>query len=480
MSSEGASGAAMGGQLEEKVDLAGETDAKILQATTLAMSSSSQLPEALALLAAMEKKCRLGNDSASLVKVCEASVKLAKEYGADTQYESLIGVLETLSTRRSQKTAAVKALVLACLPWCVEEPYKPIAVANDDEKKRRDKLVNALLEITEGKIFLERERAQLTRAMAAIKEEEGDISGAADQLQDVHVETFGALSKRDKVEFILEQMRLTLAKQDFIRAHIVAGKVSKKHLAEENMEEYKVKFYELMTIYHRHKKDSFELAKDYHAIYSTPSIQASPEKWKPALEATICFLALSPYGNEQQDMMNHIAVGNMAHLEQVPAFQQTIQVFLKKEIIQYPMAAQKELEQIGPIIQQQQQQSSSKMDDDDSSASSSLADHWHSVFRRRIIQHNIRIVAGYYKQITVPRLATLLQLDPATTELEISSMVSDGSVYAKIDRPASLVRFLAPKSPEAILTDWAADIDHMLRLVETTSHLINKENMTAQ
>mmetsp|Transcript_9813 Transcript_9813/g.23690 ORF Transcript_9813/g.23690 Transcript_9813/m.23690 type:complete len:458 (+) Transcript_9813:71-1444(+) len=457
MSAEGASGAASGGQLEERIDLAAETDAKVSQATSLAQAG--QLAEALALLAAMEKKCRLGNDNPSLVKVCEASLKLCKDHGND-DYESLITTLQTLSTRRSQKTAAIRALVQTALPWCVQEPYTPLPVANDTEKKIRDRLVTVLLEITEGKIFLERERAQMTRALATIKEEEGDVAAAAETLQDVHVETFGSLSKRDKVEFILEQMRLTLAKKDFIRAQIVAGKVSKKNLSEENMEEYKVKFYTLMTIYHRHKKEALELAKDYHAIYSTPHIQSDETKWVEALKATVVFLALSPYSNEQQDMMNHINVDD--NLKKIPAFKATVDLFLKKEIIHYPMAAQEELEQIPSFLED------------------GLKDHWHDTFHRRIIQHNIRIVATYYKQIQLGRLAQLLQLDPERLELEISSMVSDGAVYAKIDRPKNIVRFSPPMSPEAVLSEWATDIDKMLHLVETTSHLINKENMTAQ
>ena len=54
------------------------------------------------------------------------------------------------------------------------------------------------------------------------------MAAAADVLQDVHVETYGSLSKREKVEFILEQMRLTLGKKDYVRAAIVAGKINKK------------------------------------------------------------------------------------------------------------------------------------------------------------------------------------------------------------------------------------------------------------
>jgi 26S proteasome regulatory subunit N5 len=163
MASEGASGAASGGQLEEKVDLTAECDAKIPQAESLA--ESGQLQQALALLAGLEKKCRVGNDNASLARVCETSLQLCKDAADD---EALVATLQTLATRRSQKTAAVRALVNKAIPWCLSEGYMPLEVpANQIEA--RDKLVVALREITDGKIFLEAERARLTRALATIK-----------------------------------------------------------------------------------------------------------------------------------------------------------------------------------------------------------------------------------------------------------------------------------------------------------------------
>jgi 26S proteasome regulatory subunit N5 len=136
-------------------------------------------------------------------------------------------------------------------------------------------------------------------------------------LQEVHVETYGSLSKRDKVEFILEQMRLTLAKKDYVRATIVTGKISRKHLKEENMEEYKVKFYTLIAIKHRHDKDALELAKDYHAIYSTSHILKDEAKWTEALQGTVLFLALSPYSMEQQNMLH--VISEDSNLEKIEA-----------------------------------------------------------------------------------------------------------------------------------------------------------------
>lgn len=300
----------------------------------------------------------------------------------------------------------------------------------------------------------------ISTPILAPQEQEGDIAKAADVLQEVHVETYGSLSKREKVEFILEQMRLTLAKKDYVRAAIVAGKVSRKHLQEDNMEEYKVKFFTLMAELHRHEKNAFSLAKDYHSIYSTPHIQSDEAKRKEALQSTVVFLALSPYSNEQQDMMNR--VNQDGNLEKLPSFQKTMQLFLKKEIISYPMAFQAELEAVPSFLE----------------GGRDLPAFWHESFHRRIIQHNVRVTSLYYKQIHGARLAQLLGLEPSRLEQEISSMVSDGSVYAKIDRPKDIVRFAAPKTPESILSDWGADIDNLLHLVETTTHLINKENMT--
>ena len=164
MASEGTSGAASGGQLEEKMDLSAECDAKLPQAQALA--ESGQLREALALLAALEKRCRVGNDNASLVRVCEASLQLCKD--ADDQ-EALLATLQTLATRRSQKTSAVRALVNKATPWCLaEDGYMPLVVA-ENQREARDNLVVALRDISDGKIYLEAERARLTRALATIK-----------------------------------------------------------------------------------------------------------------------------------------------------------------------------------------------------------------------------------------------------------------------------------------------------------------------
>jgi len=257
-------------------------------------------------------------------------------------------------------------------------------------------------------------------------------------LQEVHVETYGSISKKEKVEFILEQMRLTLAKKDFIRAHIVSNKVQRKLLAQEDMAHYKVSFFTLLAEYHMHEQDALQLAKDYHAIYSTPG------DYNAALEKTVLFLALAPYSNEQQDLMHKL----LADENVQGASQDALRLFLKQEIMT-----------ITPALD--------------------VPTGWEETYQRRILQHNIRVVAKYYKRIQGQRLAQLLNLDNNVLELELSKMVSQGDLYAKMDRPADVIRFSNVQSPESILSEWATDIESLLNLVEKTTHLIQKENMTA-
>ena len=42
------------------------------------------------------------------------------------------------------------------------------------------------------------------------------------------METYGALDKKEKTDFILEQVRLTLLKKDYVRALIQSRKINRK------------------------------------------------------------------------------------------------------------------------------------------------------------------------------------------------------------------------------------------------------------
>lgn len=89
---------------------------------------------------------------------------------------------------------------------------------------------------------------------------------------------------------------------------------------------------------------------------------------------------------------------------------------------------------------------------------------------------NIRTISKYYTRITILRLSQLLDLTQAKTEAFLSSLVSSKTLYAKIDRPAGVVSFQAPRSGDQVLNEWSSDVGKLMGLIEKSCHLIAKEH----
>lgn len=113
----------------------------------------------------------------------------------------------------------------------VQECYTYVDKTPDKETKI--KLIETLRTITEGKIYVEVERARLTHILAKIREEENNVAEAAKIIQELQVETYGSMDKREKVELILEQMRLCLAIKDYVRTQIISKKINTKFFEDE-------------------------------------------------------------------------------------------------------------------------------------------------------------------------------------------------------------------------------------------------------
>lgn len=110
---------------------------------------------------------------------------------------------------------------------------------------------------------------------------------------------------------------------------------------------------------------------------------------------------------------------------------------------------------------------------------SKAAKRWQDL-RKRVIEHNVRVVAGYYTRIQIPRLTQLLDLDEEETEKYISDLVTAKTIYAKIDRPAKVVSFAKPRDADDVLNEWSGNMKSLLGLLERIDHLITKEEMMAR
>ena len=136
-------------------------------------------------------------------------------------------------------------------------------------RDERFSLLNTLRTVTDGKMFLEREYSQVTREVVEMYEADGKIDEAAKIIQEIAIETYGSLENKEKVDFILYQMKLVLARQDYIRLQILSRKISKRGLAEKGLEQQKIDYYAFLVKYHVHEKEILETCKCYQIIYDT-------------------------------------------------------------------------------------------------------------------------------------------------------------------------------------------------------------------
>lgn len=145
--------------------------------------------------------------------------------------------ISILVKKRSQSKQAIVKMVQECCTYVEQTP----------DKETKIKLIDTLRSVTEGKIYVEIERARLTKILADIREADGDILGAASIMEALQIETYGTMEKREKVEFILEQMRLCLAKHDLVRTQIISKKISTKFFSDPAQQDLKLKYYNLMV-----------------------------------------------------------------------------------------------------------------------------------------------------------------------------------------------------------------------------------------
>ena len=125
------------------------------------------------------------------------------------------------------------------------------------------KMLEALREAGEGKMFLEKEYSQATMTLCKYLEEDGKAEEATKIIQEIQIETYGSLEVKEKVEFILYQMKLVLMRKDFVRCQILSKKISKRHLNEAGLEACKIQYFLYMIQYEIHEKKILDAAKSY-------------------------------------------------------------------------------------------------------------------------------------------------------------------------------------------------------------------------
>ncbi|BHF68391.1 26S proteasome non-ATPase regulatory subunit 12 [Sparganum proliferum] len=182
------------------------------------------------------------------------------------------------------------------------------------------------------------------------------------------------------------------------------------------------------------------------------------------LRNLVVYLILSPYDNEQHDLMHRWMT--LRDLEALPEYVCMLKAFTTQELLQWDEFCEKH-----EATLRNETEAFSVLN------GSKGPEHALKALQARVTEHNIRVISAYYTQIRLARLAELLKLDVDEAEKYLSNLVVKKTVQAKIDRLDAVVRFTEKKLATDVLNDWSHNINSLMSLINQTTHLINKERM---
>ncbi|ATY64511.1 26S proteasome non-ATPase regulatory subunit 12 [Cordyceps militaris CM01] len=471
------------GTLKPEKDFSKEVDAQLPEAEKLA---SSNLQGAIEKLAALEKQTRQASDLASTSRILIAIVTLCKNAG---DWSLLNEQTLVLSKKHSQLKQAITKMVQTVVSFLDDTPDLTTKLS----------VIETLRTVTEGKIFVEVERARVTKILSDIKKQQGDLKAATEILCELQVETFGSMDRREKTEFILAQVALCIENGDWTQAGILGRKISTKYLSrkpkktaedlekeakerekkrargeevpeekEDDTTDLKLRYYEQQIMLAKHDDKYLEVCKNYRQVLDTEAVENDSAKLHPVLQRIIYFVILAPYDNEQHDLLHR--VHKDTRNAQVSLDAELLRLFTIHELMRWPEVAKK----FGPHLC-----GTDVFDAKNSSSDEKAHQRWQDL-RKRVIEHNVRVVAKYYTRIQMGRLTELLDLTEDETEKYISELVTSKTVYARIDRPARIVSFSKPRDADDVLNEWSHNMKSLLGLLERIDHLITKEEMMAR
>ena len=98
-----------------------------------------------------------------------------------------------------------------------------------------------------------------------------------------------------------------------------------------------------------------------------------------------------------------------------------------------------------------------------------------NLFRKYWVQHDLSIFEKFFAKIHIERISQMTLVPDDEIENEIADMVVNNYIYAKINRIEKIVNFRKKTDHHDVLDNFNYDMDTMLKKIEDTCHLINKE-----
>ncbi|RLV93575.1 26S proteasome regulatory subunit [Spathaspora sp. JA1] len=409
----------------------------------------------------LEKQTRQSSDLPSSKRVLNRIVDVLVD---NSDWEYLNELIVVLSKKHGQLKTSIQTFIAKII--------ENLDKLNEDDKQQLDlkiKVIETIRTVTDKKIFVEVERAIVSRKLAEIYLNKlNDLNKAVDILCDLQVETYSLMSFSDKIDYILLQIKLTLQKGDYNQAKILSRKILLKSLKPHP--EFKAQFLKYLIEINIFDFDYIEIVKNLLLLIDISTVKEQDPDYKTYLAGIIYYIILSPYDPHQNDLINQIKSNQVFSKNVDTKVFKLLEIFTTNELIHWS-----NIESIYKTFFTQSpiQTTESKTNETN-----------YKNLQKRIIEHNLRIINKFYQFIKLDRLAYLLQLSIPESEQYVSELVNNGMISAKINRPQGIIKFEKAKvatekdsNINSLLNDWCFDIDKLLEEVDSIGHLINKEEM---
>lgn len=428
---------------------------------TIQSIKSRSFHESINELVHLEKKYRTAADAISLGRILVALVEIHYDLSKFSELNECI-ITFTLK-KHLQSEQAIGAMIRKCCEF----------VDSISDTSIKMKLLETLKFVTDGKLYAEIERAKICKELATMRKNiDNDTELAIKTLEDLRIDTVTSLERKDRIEIILQLMELLIESKDYVKCLIVAKKINKQFLDQTpEYEALKIRFYQLMIVIDK-TENYLNTSRHYQSINNTELIKLdeSKDERMKLMALAIVFCILAPFDNEKSDMMARL----MKHkrIAEVPVYRQLLKEYTTIELINwYTMKAQYKKELIATGIF-------------DVSAPEGLK-YWKDL-RTATIEHNIKVFATYYQRAYLSHMSEFLDINIDETEKHLCNLIVNKSIKAKIDRLTGIVTFNQQRSAtekptnscqhdNVVLNDYLQQVSTLMKLIDNTSHLINKE-----
>lgn len=406
-------------------------------------------------LLVLEKQTRQASDLASSKRVLQ---KLVATLVDNEDWTYLNDLIVILSKKHGQLKSSIQQFIKDVI-----DLLEKLDNNNKKELELKVKLIETVRLVTDKKIFVEVERAIVSRILAEIYlNVYKDLDKAVETLCDLQVETYSLMPFSDKIEYILQQIQLTLQKGDYSQARILSRKILIKTLKGfSGANEFKATYLGYLIQIDEFEHNYLDIVKNSLILVELNGKQID----ETLLKSIVYNIILSPKDPHQIDLINQIK-NNPIFIKNVDSkIYKLLEIFTTDELIHWSNI-----------------ESLYKLDYFEKSPIFTEANY--TSLQKRIIEHNLIIINKFYLNIKLERLAYFLQLTQDEAEKNVSELVNKGIINAKINRPQGIIKFEklrlvkeGSSNLNELLNDWCYDVDKLLEEIDSIGHLINKEEM---